>query len=202
MARATLAHALIQLTVHFPEALEELGSSPRETLERAMRLAEQAIALAPDQPDGHAALGRLILCHDEPESIADAIEVLEHALSLDAAHDPAQTALAVALAERGDTKKALEAVDQVLKRGNALPQPLLLRALLHLKSGHTDQARRDIERAVRLAPTAGLLWLDAAEVADALDDGEAATFQRQRAQELLGAAYERIVATHQPLTRK
>ena len=194
LARATLAHGFIQLAAHFPHELEALGLEPGEALRQAIRLAEEAIALAPDLPDGHAALGRVILCHDDATAVHDALEVLRHAIALDAEHDPAHLGIATGLWTLGDRDGALAAVDRILKRGNALPQPLILRALLYLESGRIDEARRDIERAVVLAPGAGLFRLDAAAISEAAGDPEAARAHRERARELLGAAYETLRA--------
>ena len=87
LARSTLANALIQLAVHFPEDLEVLELTIPKALETALSLAEEAIRLAPDLPDGHTALGRLLLGHDDPHAVQDAVEVFTHAHQLDPEHD-------------------------------------------------------------------------------------------------------------------
>jgi len=102
---ATLAQRLIQLAVHFPSELELIGMSVPEVLTRALALAEAAIGGAPELADGHVALGRLLLCHDDREALADAIDVLTHALQLDPEHDGAEIALATAL-RRGRRRDA------------------------------------------------------------------------------------------------
>ena len=66
-------------------------------------LAEEAIGMAPDLPDGHTALGRALLCHDHPDAVQDAREVLEHALRIDPEHDPAEVGVATILREQGQT---------------------------------------------------------------------------------------------------
>jgi tetratricopeptide (TPR) repeat protein len=189
LTKATLAHGLIQLAVHFPDALTPLALTIPEALERALALAEEAIAGAPDLPDGYVALGRLLLCHDDAEAVRDAIEVLSHALELDPEHDGAEVALATALRERGDKAHALEHVERVLKRGSGQAQVVVLRALLHLDLGRVDEARRDMERALRLAPQAGLVQLDAARVHAAAGDSAGAVALEERAQALLGTAF-------------
>ena len=142
LANATLANALVQAVVHFPRLLAQLELSAGEALSSALAHAEVAIARAPHLADGHAALGRIILCHHHQEATDDALEVLRHALTLDSEHDPAQIATASALFDQGDVDGALEHVEQVLRRGSGLPQPLLLRALIQLHRGDTAAARR------------------------------------------------------------
>jgi tetratricopeptide (TPR) repeat protein len=190
LARATMAHALTQLAIHFPHELDGLGMTVPEALERALGLAEEAIAGAPEMPDGHTALGRLLLCHDGPDAVDDALDVLRHAEDLDPEHDPAVASIAVALREKGETAAALRHVEQVIRRGSGQAQPIALRALLHLDAGDIELARRDLERAVRIAPNAGILRLDAARVAEMSGDAEGAATHRERARQLLGAAYE------------
>ncbi len=192
LARATLAHGFIQVVIHFPQLLEEIGIGAEETLQQALRLAEEAIALAPELPDGHTALGRLLLCHDSEEAAEDALEVLRHALSLDCDHDPAEVALATAMWIRGEAQTALEATDRVLKRGNAMPQALMLRGLLHQEAGRLVEARRDFERAANLAPQAPLFRLDAAAAAEAAGDEAAARAHREVARELLGEVFQQV----------
>ncbi|MBI3178488.1 MAG: tetratricopeptide repeat protein, partial [Deltaproteobacteria bacterium] len=192
LVHSGLAHALIQLATHFPAELGALDLDAPTALEQALALAEQAIAYAPQLPDGHTALGRLLLCHDDPQAWTDAAEVLAHALALDPEHDPAEVALAVTLHAQGQTQEAREHVEQVLRRGSGQAQPLLLRALLALDSGHLDDARRDLTRAARIAPRSGLVQLDLARAAEAAGDTRAARAHHERAKELLGAASEAV----------
>ena len=189
LARATLAHGLIQLAVHFPRELESMSLSVPEALERALTLAEDAIGRAPELPDGYVALGRLLLCHDSADALDDAIEVLSHALSLDPEHDGAEIALAAALRERGAHDLALTHVEHVLKRGSGQAQVAVLRALLLMDTGHVDEARRDMDRAIRIAPQAGLIQLDAARVHAAQGDTDGAAELEERAHSLLGSAF-------------
>ncbi|MCK5689002.1 tetratricopeptide repeat protein [Myxococcota bacterium] len=192
LGRATLAAGLIQLATHFPTELEGLGMTQEEALEQAFFLAEEAIALDPEQADGHVALGRLLLVHDTDEARKDAIEILEHALSLDAEHDGAQIALATALWEEGNNQEAMNAVDAVIKRGSGRPQPLVLRALLNLDQGNSESARKDLERAIRITPKLGLFHLDAAAIARSRGDKDEEQFHDDEARELLGKAYESL----------
>ena len=192
LAKATLAHGFIQLAVHFPDELLPMGLTIPEALERALALAEAAIAAAPELPDGYVALGRLLLCHDDDEALTDAIDVLTHALALDPEHDGAEVALATALRERGDKARALEHVEHAIKRGCGQAQAMVLRALLHLDLGQVDEARRDMERAIRLAPQAGLIQLDAARVQAAAGDEAGAAALEERSRVLLGTAFAAV----------
>lgn len=194
LARATLAQGLIHMVVHFPDTLGELALSPETAMQQALRLAEESIQLAPQLPDGHAVLARIILCHDDPEALADAMEVVRHALELDGDHDPAEVTLAVAQWAQGDNASAKASIDRVLRRGNGLPQPLLLRALIACAENRLDDARRDIERAVRLAPSLGQFSLDAAEIAAGTGDVQSADRYREEARRLLGEAYTRFAS--------
>lgn len=189
-ACATLAHALIQGAVHFPDLLKQIGLSPEDALSRAFVLAEQAIALAPEVPDGHAALGRCLLCHDDSDASEDAVALLEHALVLEADHDASEVALATALRACGQKDDALQHVERVIRRGNGLPFPFVLRGLLLSDAGRAEEARADFERALRLAPEAGLFALEAAYVCEAAGHQQKAEAYRKQAMQLLGDAFE------------
>ncbi|MBI5508807.1 MAG: tetratricopeptide repeat protein [Deltaproteobacteria bacterium] len=191
-AEATLAHALIQLAVHFPEELGAVPLTVPEALERALGLAEAAIARSPELADGYVALGRLLLCHDEDDALADAVEILEHAVALDPEHDGAELALATALHARGHAQDALGRVERVLKRGNGQAQGLVLRASILADLGRHEDATRDMERAVRIAPYAGMVHLDAARIFAAAGDAEASAVFAAQARALLGAAYAAV----------
>jgi len=67
---------------------------------------------------------------------------------------------------------------------------MLLRALLLQDAGQLDEAKREMDRAVRLAPKAGLIQLDAAGVHRAAGDTEGAAALEARSAELLGQLFE------------
>lgn len=186
LARATLASSLIQLALHFPDELAALSLNAPSALGQALQLAEEAIALAPHLPDGHATLARLILCHDGTEAATDAESVARHALDLCDDHDPATFALAAALEAQGRLADALGEVERVVQRGSGHPAPFALRARLRLALGDRDGALRDVDRALVMAPDNGLLQLDAANVFAALGDAPRASEHRDRARLLLG----------------
>jgi len=189
LAHATLAHGLVQLVVHFPAQLAEAQVPKASALEHALVLAEQAIALAPTLADGHAALGRVLLCSDDAEALGDSEALFTHALTLDAEHDPALAGLAAAQTSRGEPEQALATAERLLARGNTVPHAYLLRAVAEGELGRFDAAMRDLERAMRLAPRAGLLHLEAARVARRAHDEAAAQAFAARANELLGSDY-------------
>jgi tetratricopeptide (TPR) repeat protein len=189
-----LAHGLVQMAVHFPDELASVELTAEQALSRAVELAEESIALAPRLPDGHCALGRALLCSDEPGAIEDAAELLRHALALDPEHDSAVASLAAALLALGRAHEALALAERLQKLGNGLPHALLLRALAYAELGRTEEARRDLARALKLAPEAGLLYLDAARVATTSGDEAAASEHLARARELLASAYDETIA--------
>jgi len=190
LAHALLSQAIVQLAVHFPHVLTEMGVPVADALERAMSLAEKAIATAPELPDGHTALGRLLLTRDEPEALDDAIETLRRAVSLAPEHDPAELALATALRAKGFHAEALALVDGIIRRGSGLAQPFVLRALLAQDDGDLTSAKRDVERAIVMAPEDALVCLDAARIAQRADDHATAEIYMARARELLGSSAE------------
>lgn len=196
LARTALANGLVQLVTHFPTCLQDLELEAEETLQQAWRLAEEALELAPTLPDPYVLLARLVLMHESPEALEDALDLTERALSHDGEHDPAGVARAAVLWRRGEPEAALGAVNEVLGRGNMLPQPLLLRALLHAEAGREADARRDLERAVALAPESGLLRLDAAAAAERQGDADSAERHRRRAESLLGPSFPELSQLH------
>jgi uncharacterized protein HemY len=193
LAYALLAQAVTQMAVHFPHLLKEMGVPIPNALAKATNLAEKAIAQAPMLPDGHTALGRLLLIRDEPEALDDAIEILRHAVGLAPEHDLAELALATALRARGDPSEALDLVNNIIRRGSGLAQPFVLRALLAFDIGDLTTARRDLERAVMLAPQDGLVHLDAARVAARTGDHDAAEIYTARARELLSSSAQQLM---------
>ncbi len=186
LARALLAQGLVQLSIHFPNALEQLGMNPGNALEHALCLSEEAIAQAPDLTDGHSALARTLLCHHDERALMDAEEIFQHALTLNPEHDPAEIGLATIALERNAHEEALERVNKVLKRGNGQAQPLVLRALIHMAKEEWDKAHKDMERAVKLAPENGLFRLDAVKAAAQHGKKTQEEEHRRAAQEALG----------------
>jgi tetratricopeptide (TPR) repeat protein len=192
LALTLTAHALVQLAVHFPETLPALGSTPQAALTRAFGLAETAIAAAPDLADGHSALGRVLTCSDEPEALAAAHGAFERALAIDPEHDPALAGLAALALAEGRPQDALVYADRVLKLGNGSPYAFHLRALALAALDRVEEARRELDRALKLAPDAGQLRVDACILARRAGDGEAAAAHEERARELLGASFDGV----------
>jgi tetratricopeptide (TPR) repeat protein len=179
LERATLAHALIQLAVHFPEALAAVELDVSQALSQAFYLAEEAILLAPELPDGHAALARALLCRDDADEEAE--EAARAALACDPEHDPAHAVIANLMLSRGDTEGALAVADALLRRGCMLPQALLLHATILAALGRYDEARVDIDRALRVAPEAPALYAEGARIARLAGDAPSAEQLQTRA---------------------
>ena len=186
LARALLAQGLVQLSIHFPIALEKLGMNPGNALEHALLLSEESIAQAPNLADGHSALARTLLCHHDERALQDAEEIFHHALSINPEHDPAEIGLATIALERNGADEALMRVNKVLKRGNGQAQPLVLRALIYMELKEWELAHKDMERAVKLAPENGLFRLDALKAATKYGQSSKEEEHRQAAKQVLG----------------
>ncbi|MEM6532835.1 MAG: tetratricopeptide repeat protein [Myxococcota bacterium] len=187
LARATLAHALVQSAIHFPSVLEAMGLDVPGALERALVLAEEAIARCPELADGHSALGRVLLCSDEPGALDAAREALERALRRDPAHDPAEVCLATLDRESGDHQRALERLDRVVHAGNGHPLTFVLRGIVYAELGRTADARRDFSRVMTIAPESGIVDLELAR-ADVWSEEQLEAI-RARAEARLGSRY-------------
>ncbi|MBN1961751.1 MAG: hypothetical protein JW841_12475 [Deltaproteobacteria bacterium] len=192
LCRSLTAHSLIQLVLHFPGTLEALEQDHESALTQAFALAEQAIIAAPEFADAHSVLGRVLLCSADPEAIAVAHQAFCRALTFDAEHDPAMAGIATIELNNGNAKQALVYADHIIKLGSGVPQAFHLRALVLSALNRYDDARRDIERALRQAPNAGLLHLDAARIALNLNDSRAAEIYEQNARILLGDDFENL----------
>ena len=192
LARALLSQGLVQLSVHFPGALDKLGMNPGNALEHALLLSEESIAQKPELPDGHSALARTLLCHHDERALADAKEIFEHALTLNPDHDPAEIGLATIALENNATDEALARVNKVIKRGNSQPQPLVLRALIYMAREEWEKAHKDMERAVKIAPKNGLFRLDAAKAAKKSGNKAQEEQHRAAAKDVLGDAEEQL----------
>jgi tetratricopeptide (TPR) repeat protein len=182
VARSILAHGFIQLAVHFPDGAKNIQLSADELLSEALQLSEEAIALAPHLPDGHTSLGRVMLCQDDDVADMDARERFEVALALDPDFDPARIGLANVLRHQKKPDEALVLVNQVIKAGNGLPQPLVLRALIQKDLGELKAAYSDIERALALAPDAALVKLDAALICQAIGKNDLSLTRQKEAE--------------------
>lgn len=162
LAKATLAHALIQSAIHFPRLLSEMGLGVPGALEKALVLAEEAIARCPALADGHSALGRVLMCSDEPGAAELARDALKRALRRDPDHDPAQICLATLEREAGELDRALERLERVVRAGNGHPLTYVLRGTLYAELGRLADARRDFSRVMKIAPESGIVDLELA----------------------------------------
>ncbi len=160
-AKGLLAGGLVQLALHFPIDAQDLELPPEEILAQAFSLAEEAIANAPELPDGYVVLGRLLLIQEE---VDEAETLFELALSYDPEHDAAQTGLATAAWARGELEEARELVEPVLMRGSGHAGPWWLSTLIAEQQEEDARAVRDLVWALKLAPECGLLRIDAARV--------------------------------------
>jgi hypothetical protein len=155
LARAILGGALLQLCIHFPAALDTLDLEPPAALAHALCLAEEAIALAPQRPDGHALLARLILLRGDAEAWHVAQQALLQALGAEAEFAPGHMAWAVGEWMAGDLAAASARVGALIVSGDAMAGAWLLRGLLLRAQGDQAGAQRDFATAARMAPALG-----------------------------------------------
>ncbi len=192
LCRAGTARALVQLATHFPRESAVASLESADALAQALVLAEEAVQLAPELPDGHSALALVLLCSDEPEAHEAADEAIGRALALDPDHDPALAVRGARILEGGEPHEALELAQRLIRTGNALPHVVLHKGLALSRLGRHDEAARELKRAIAMAPQAGLLQLDAARVFAAAGSRELADLADAEARRLLGEAYERL----------
>lgn len=152
--QAQLAAALLQLAIHFPRGLSELGLSVEDALGHAVALSEIALAADAALPDGHAQLARALWCFGNTEAEPEILKLCARALALDAEHDPARILIAVVLLTRGDLTNAEIHLRELFRRGCGHPLMFLARARWHQLRGEGDAYQRDLRQARRLAPHA------------------------------------------------
>jgi tetratricopeptide (TPR) repeat protein len=178
---AQASQALAMLYQHFPSAMPDEGM-----LERAFALAEEALALAPEHAEPHAALAAMIMTHGDLQALRDAEALVRRALTLEPEHDPSAVMLATIFFARDRFDEALALLGELHARGNNWPLVQLLTARCHRFSGALDEAEAVLTKAVKLAPAMPTLFLEASIVARLRGDTRAAATYRDRAAELLG----------------
>lgn len=116
-------------------------------LDAAMRHAERALDLAPDEPDAHYVLG--LIAYSRGETVR-AEEALRHCLRLSASFAPAFGLLALVRTRLGHPEEAASLCD----RAFALSPREPLRAVWHLALGWSALARQDAATALDAAQRA------------------------------------------------
>lgn len=183
---AVASGAVSQAIIHFPDLATELVDDTQLLLKQSIGWAEKALSLNPQSSDGYAALARALLIHNTSEANADALELLNAALTIDPDHHGALMGMAVHAQSADNFDEASRICDVLLRMGNASPQVYTLRARLLSRQGEHAKAMFDIERALKLAPEAGLLLIDGVIVAQAANDADMSATYRRRAIQVFG----------------
>lgn len=143
--------------------------------------AEKAFAaaaeLAPQSPKLLTALGEVYLRRSDTLSKAEA--AFRQALAADAHFMPARLGLARALAGLGRTKDAESALEDATKMAPKDPRPLTVSAHLAASQGRLDEAIKNLDKAIRIAPRFLPAYLDKGDLQMAGNDpvGAAATYR-------------------------
>ncbi len=160
--------------VHAPEAFEaysramlNLRLATEESVQRAIALFEQAIAVEPDYVDALVALGNALQMRGtflaQPETLLRSRTLLERALTLEPERAEAHVRLGQVLAAGGE----VDAAEAAIRRGlgidddSALGHSQLAR-LLWLNRANIPEAIAHFVRAAALAPEAGYTYLQLA----------------------------------------
>lgn len=178
---ALSSQALAMLHQHFPSAIPDDG-----VLERAFALAEEALALAPETAEPHAALAALIMAHGDLQALRDAEALVRRSLKLEPEHDPSAVVLANIFIARSRYDEAITLLADLHARGNTWPFVQLLTVRCYRFTGALDQAELALTRAIKAGIKLPAIYLEACIVARLRHDDEAARSYRERAAELLG----------------
>ena len=143
----------------------------------AERAFAAAAEVAPQSPKVLTALGEMYLRRSN--TVAKAEATFRKALAADAHFMPARLGLARALAGLGRTKEAESALEDAMNMAPKDPRPLTVRAHLAASQGHLDEAIKNLDEAIRIAPGFLPAYLDKGDLQMAKNDpaGAAATYR-------------------------
>jgi adenylate cyclase len=166
LARALLAEAL------YTQALLGWTEFVDRELSRGVDEARKAIALAPDQPDGHRALGRILLARAEYDQ---ALNALKRAIEINPSDANALAAWGVVQSYSGQIAEATDALELALKLDPTLEPGYVfdLTVAYYLARRHED-ALRTAERGIARYPGFPMFNAPAAAAAAQLDRREQA----------------------------
>lgn len=174
-----LADALERISRDRPrEALERLSPTMLETIDafsywvtvgqaqmadRQLRAAELSFTLAiresEDVPAGHYCRGVCRRRLGRPADLRGAESDFTRVLTIDPARDEAQIERAIVREVLKDFEGAVSDLDAVIRRGRHTNRALVLRARVYGKLDRPDDARRDLDEAIRQPPQTAADWL-------------------------------------------
>jgi tetratricopeptide (TPR) repeat protein len=159
--------------------------------ERSQAAYAQALDDVETGQDAARGLGQVF---NETGRSADAIGVLEKAVSLAPRDAGLKRELAVALHATGQGDRALELLGASEQLAPHDAAGFRMQAVILRERGDAQGARQRLEKAIELDPVDGALRAELAGVHDLLGDGAAAALEREHAQLLAVAAPETQVA--------
>lgn len=164
-------HALLGEAIYSQVVLGWTEFPDRE-LARAEKLARRAIALAPDEPDGHRTLGRILLIRTEYDQARNA---LQRAIDLNPSDANALAVLGTLRSFDGDLPGAIESLELALKYDPMLqPNYHFDLAISYYLARRHDDALRVAERGISRFPNFPMFNVPAAAAAAQLGRQEQA----------------------------
>ncbi len=143
------AYAYLSWT-HVIDAWNETSSSPRDSLERAFKLAQEAIALDDSLPDGHMALAFVYLMRKQH---AEAIAAGERAVARNPSHADATATLAMVLAFSGRAEESIGLVKNATRLSPVYPSwYLMVLSVGYRVTGRYEEMLAAAEKFRDLAP--------------------------------------------------
>ena len=156
------AHALLSEAI-YAQVIGGWTEFPDQALDRAEELARQAAALAPDEPDGYRALGRVHLIRAEYEQ---ARSTLQRAIEINPSDADALGVWGKGQLYSADISGAIEALELAMKYNPALePELHFDLSLSYYLARRHEEALRVAERGISRFPDFPMLHLAAAVAA-------------------------------------
>jgi tetratricopeptide (TPR) repeat protein len=152
-----------------------------DALDDALRVADLACALAPDNAEAHAARGKV---QKELEAFPDALEAFRQAAALAPQDDLYQTLIGAVLADLEDFPGAMRQFNYVLARHPSDLWTLAQRGVTYLLMGVPERAYADFTHGLEIDPEEADLYFWRACALVKLEDAPAALRDLRRAMDL------------------
>jgi len=167
------SHALLAEAI-YSQVVQGWTEFPDHELARAEDLARRAIALGPDEPDGHRILGRILLIRAEYEPARNA---LQRAIDLNPSDANALAVWGALQSFIGDLPRAIESLELALKYDPLLqPNAHFDLAISYYLARRHEDALRVVERGISRFPNFVMFNVPAAAAAAQLGRQEQAAF--------------------------
>jgi tetratricopeptide (TPR) repeat protein len=151
---ASVAHfeAALKINPSYPDALNNYGAALASLgdLERALEHCSRAAKLKQDFPEAHNGMGNALLGLGRPK---EAIGHFQKAIMLRPRFAEAYNNLSAAFVATGNIEGAIACLQKAAMIDTAYADPHAKLGAIYLRYGRLDEARRELARAVQLAPT-------------------------------------------------